>query len=254
MTQPEISILVPALNEAQNIDATLETITSVMRQIDLKSYEVVVVDDGSDDATGEIVAATAEDDGAIRLIRHPVTRGLGAVVRTGIETVRAEKFMIVPGDNDVSAEFIENMVRNRDLADLVIAAPLNLEMRPYFRVVLSLLYRLIYYTSFNVYVFYVNAPSIWLVRRVREVEPKSNRFSIVSEINTKLLRAGTTFAEVPGYFSGGKPGGAPNFRNLIEVVRIFLRLNWEIHVSRRARYSRRPERVYARFSTVKSDD
>jgi hypothetical protein len=161
--------------------------------------------------------------------------------------------MVVPGDNDMSDAFIEIMVRHRDAADLVIAAPLNLEIRPYFRIILSLLYRLFYFVAFNVYVFYVNAPSVWPVERVRAIRPKSRRFSIVSEINVKLLRSGCSFAEIPGYFSGGKPGGAATWRNLLEVVSTFLRMNWEIHVSQRRRFANRPRRVYVRINEASPD-
>ena len=244
---PDFSILVPAYQEEANIADTLATVTSVMQQIGLENYEIIVVDDGSTDATSAIVTKAAEADPRLRLVCHPKNRGLGAAIRSGIDAVRSEKAMVVPGDNDVSADFISVMARYRNVADFVIAAPLNLEIRPYFRIILSLVYRLLYFVAFNVYVFYINAPSVWPVGKLRQIGIKSNRFSIVSEINTKLLRIGCSFAEVPGYFSGGKPGGAVSLRNLVEVMRRFLELIWEIHVSKRALFGKRPTRVYFRF-------
>ncbi|SME98973.1 Glycosyltransferase involved in cell wall bisynthesis [Tistlia consotensis] len=241
---PELSFVVPAFNEEPNIESTLATVGGVMAGIGLADYEIVVIDDGSSDATARLVEAAGTADPRVRLVRHEVNRGLGAAIRSGLAALKSEKFMIVPGDNDMNAGFIDVMARHRDAADMVIAAPLNLEIRPYGRIILSLTYRLLYYIAFQVYVFYINAPCVWPTRLVRSVDATSQRFSIVSEINVKLLRSGARFAEVPGYLSGGKPGGAASWRNLREVVKVFLRLNWEIHVSRRQQFSKRPERVY----------
>ncbi|SME98979.1 Glycosyl transferase family 2 [Tistlia consotensis] len=244
MTRPALSLVVPAFNEEPNIQKTLATIAATMAELPLEHYEVVVVDDGSHDATAALVEQASAADARIRLVRHTVNKGLGSSILDGAAAALAEKFMVVPGDNDMSADLMYAMARHHDAAELVIAAPLNLEIRPDFRIFLSLMYRLLYFCAFRVYVFYVNAPCVWPTELVRGIGAKSQRFSIVSEINVKLLRSGASFAEVPGYFTGGRPGGAASWRNLQEVVKVFLRLNWEIHVSQRERFRARPRRVY----------
>lgn len=248
MTTPDLSLVVPAFNEEGNIRDTLTTIAETFATLPLMNYEVIVVDDGSRDATARLVEEAASSDPRIRLVRHDTNNGLGRAILSGAAIASAERLMIVPGDNDMTSLMIDAMARHYDKAELVIAAPLNLEIRPYFRIILSLVYRLLHFVAFDVYVFYINAPCVWPTAKVRTIGAKAERFSIVSEINVKLLRSGTTFAEIPGYFSGGRPGGAANWRNLLEVAKVFLRLNWEIHVSQRAQFSKRPKRVYVDLS------
>ena len=85
-----LSIVVPAYNEALRLPRTLD----VMRgQLDggAEQYEVIVVDDGSRDGTGEVVECLAGEFPRLRLVRHRVNRGYGAALRTGFEAAaRAE--------------------------------------------------------------------------------------------------------------------------------------------------------------------
>jgi GT2 family glycosyltransferase len=76
-----VSFVVIAYNEAANIAATIRTITALDG---LGKHEVIVVDDGSHDGTAGIVAALAERDPHIRLIRLPENRGRGYARHTGI--------------------------------------------------------------------------------------------------------------------------------------------------------------------------
>jgi len=76
---PSLSIVVPAYNEAASIEATvadaLEVGTSVSPVL-----EVLVLDDGSRDETGELVAAVAARDPRVRLISRAADRGIPASV------------------------------------------------------------------------------------------------------------------------------------------------------------------------------
>ena len=63
-------------------------------------------------------------------------------------------------------------------------------------------------------------------------------------MNVKLLRTGCSFAEVPGYMQAGpKMRRTVTLRNFVEVARSFIVLIYEVYVSSRQQFSRRPRRV-----------
>jgi len=80
----EWSIIVPAHNEAARILPYLRSITSYMQDRG-EPYEVLVVDDGSTDATASVVETAASSVPEIRLLRAPLRQGKGAAVRRGMQ-------------------------------------------------------------------------------------------------------------------------------------------------------------------------
>ena len=78
------SIIVPAHNEAARILPYLRSITSYMQDRG-EPYEVLVVDDGSTDATASVVETAASSDPEIQLLRAPLRQGKGAAVRRGMQ-------------------------------------------------------------------------------------------------------------------------------------------------------------------------
>src|SRR5262245_46272484 len=82
-----LSLVLPAYNEGAVIrQAVTEADEALGRLTD--RYEIVVVDDGSRDATAALVTEMAEEMPRVRLIRHPENRGYGAALRTGFEAAR----------------------------------------------------------------------------------------------------------------------------------------------------------------------
>jgi glycosyltransferase involved in cell wall biosynthesis len=82
---PPFSIVIPAYNEAGRIGGTLRATLEYLRQVSPES-ELIVVNDGSTDATAEIVREAFSSAGRIktRLIEHHPNRGKGAAVRAGL--------------------------------------------------------------------------------------------------------------------------------------------------------------------------
>ena len=78
------SIVLPAYNEAARILPYLRSITSYM-QDRRQSYEVLVVDDGSTDATASVVETAASSAPEIQLLQAPLHQGKGAAVRRGMQ-------------------------------------------------------------------------------------------------------------------------------------------------------------------------
>jgi glycosyltransferase involved in cell wall biosynthesis len=88
----KLSVLIPVYNEARTIDEILRLVTS-----ELTEKEVVVVDDGSTDETGERLAAWDGRDG-VRVIRHGTNLGKGRAVRTAMEASRGDILVIQDAD------------------------------------------------------------------------------------------------------------------------------------------------------------
>lgn len=240
----EVTIAIPALNEAANLPRTLATVAEAGRRAMVHALEVVVVNDGSTDQTGSIAAAAAAADPTVRVIQHEENRGLGASLREAILEARGEKFLIVPGDNDMPVEAITALLRNASKADMVMCYFLDRESRGRWRNVLSTLFSLVYATTFDIYVAYINGPCVYPTKRLQELDLVSSRFSIVAEINTKLLRKGVSFLELPAQRQTGLEGSASlSWKSFVEVVATYLRLAGEVLVWSRASYAHRPKRV-----------
>ncbi|MBN9089613.1 MAG: glycosyltransferase family 2 protein [Reyranella sp.] len=243
-----ISFIVPAFNEEGNILKTVEAILAATTEARLADCEIVVIDDGSSDGTFREIEMAVAAHREVRPLKNPGNLGLGASIRAGIAMASGASFMVVPGDNDVPPALIAFMLRFRDEADVILTAPLNKEQRTVGRNVISMLYQMAYMIVFDVYVSYLNGPGIWPTAAAREAALRSRRFSIIAELNVKLLRMGCTFAEVPGYFQAGpKVRRTVTLRNLSEVIVSFVRLAIDVRIRNRPRFAKRPTRKQIDF-------
>jgi hypothetical protein len=139
---------------------------------------------------------------------------------------------------------LEMLFRNATTADVVMTYFLDDEMRGRARYLLSAAFRLIYTTVFDLYVIYLNGPAIYPVATLRELELRSTRFSIVAEINVRLLRQGLTFIELPSLRQTGSAGStSASLRSFVEAARVFAGLVGDVCFREREKYSKRPTRV-----------
>jgi putative flippase GtrA len=92
-----LSVILPAYNEEALIASTITDVMSVLSSW-MHDFEVIVVNDGSKDRTGQIVADLATCDPRIRLINHPVNKGYGAALVTGFESVTREYAFFMDSD------------------------------------------------------------------------------------------------------------------------------------------------------------
>ena len=115
MAAPEISILIPAYNEAQSIDAVVREAVEVFDEA-FSSFEVIVIDDGSADDTAGALAAFAKADGRVKVVRHPRRSGKSAALRTGMLGARALWAATMDGDGQDDPRSVVDMAKAVDLA------------------------------------------------------------------------------------------------------------------------------------------
>jgi putative flippase GtrA len=107
VTPRSLSVVLPAYNEEGLIANTISNIMSVLTSW-MSDFEVIVVNDGSKDRTGEIVTQLRAYDQRIRLINHPINKGYGAALVSGFETVTKELVFFMDSDGQFD---IRDLVR-----------------------------------------------------------------------------------------------------------------------------------------------
>jgi len=108
MANPHLSVVIPAYNEESRLPGTLR---HALGYLSAQSYssEVLVVDDGSTDATAELVRAWPQERVPIRLIRHPdlANHGKGAAVRRGMLEALGDFRLFMDADNSTTVDQVE---------------------------------------------------------------------------------------------------------------------------------------------------
>ena len=108
-----ISFIIPSFNEAQFIKATIETInTAVSKAENINKYEIILINDGSKDNTKEVVKSLMAQNDKIVFAENLKNSGMGASIKKAINLAKYEKFMILPGGNDVVSNSISNSLKN----------------------------------------------------------------------------------------------------------------------------------------------
>lgn len=109
----DLAIVVPAFNEAGRIRPTLDAILQYGAGRGWR-FEVLVVDDGSHDATSAVVQELARDHPPLRLIRNPVNHGKGYAVRSGVMSTDARRVLFTDADGATPIEEVERLWRALD--------------------------------------------------------------------------------------------------------------------------------------------
>jgi dolichol-phosphate mannosyltransferase len=99
----KLSVVIPARNEADNIGATVDGIRERLATEQI-AYEIVVVDDGSADATADEVAVRAASDPGVRLVRNAGQHGFGYAVRCGLDAFTGDAVAIMMADGSDSPD------------------------------------------------------------------------------------------------------------------------------------------------------
>lgn len=116
-----LSIIIPAYNEARRLGSTLDRIRVYLDQRRFAGSELIVVDDGSSDGTGELVERYAALDSRIRLVRNPGNRGKGYSVRHGMREARGEWALFSDADLSTPIEELETLISAADTAGADVA-------------------------------------------------------------------------------------------------------------------------------------
>jgi glycosyltransferase involved in cell wall biosynthesis len=248
-TARSLSVVVPAWNEQDGVQrAVTEICAAGGALIDsgrLSTFELVVVDDGSTDATGDRLDALSVEHPQVRVVRHDRNRGVGAAMRTGIQASQHELVLCTDADLPVSMRELD---RALDLLDqrpgvvAVVAYRLGGGTDGRRRRIKSLLWNVTVRRVLGLRVRDVNF-AFKLLRgdEVRAVHLVSAGACIDAEILLRVTIGGGEIAEFGTPFQPRETGASSfaSTRGAVDALRELARLRWSVRGSPSRTPSRR---------------
>lgn len=108
LNDPMLSVVIPCKNEAENLPILIDEIVTALSG---RSLEVLVIDDGSTDGTGDAALRIGQDLGAtVRVLHHAVSAGQSAAVRTGVHHAHGDIIICTDGDGQNDPAFMPALV------------------------------------------------------------------------------------------------------------------------------------------------
>jgi glycosyltransferase involved in cell wall biosynthesis len=121
MTTVELSFVIPAYNEEVFIEDTLGSLDTVIKT-ERVPYEIVVVDDGSQDKTFLRALKYSKKNGHVKVLRYPKNAGKGFAIKTGFMEATGDLVVFIDADMEINMETISQYIKALDNADITIAS------------------------------------------------------------------------------------------------------------------------------------
>jgi glycosyltransferase involved in cell wall biosynthesis len=115
----DITVVIMAFDEVVTLPAVTKEIEGVLESLG-RPYDILIIDDGSQDGTSEAADELARNGDRIRVAHHPVNSGLGGVYRTGFQEALGRFVTFFPADGQFPASIIELFRPEMETADLVL--------------------------------------------------------------------------------------------------------------------------------------
>jgi len=225
-----LSIILPAFNEAANIRHVVEEAYQTIPTL-TPIFEIIVVNDGSKDGTGDICDQLVEEFPDVRIVHHPRNRGYGAALKSGIERARYDIIFFTDSDRQFDLKEVAALLEETDAYDIVAGYRARRQDPPH---------RLVFAWGWNILV------RIVLGVRIRDIDcafKAFNRYvfdsiqiqSVGAMVNTEIFaqasRFGMTVKEVRvSHFPRrhGKPTGS-NVAVIMKAFRELIKMRRMVH-------------------------
>jgi glycosyltransferase involved in cell wall biosynthesis len=222
MKKYSITIFFPCYNEEQNVARiTLEAI-EVARRIS-NDYEIIIVNDGSRDRTGEIAERLSEKYREVRVIHHDGNKGYGAALQTGFKNATKELVFYTDGDGQFKIEEITRLLPLIEKADIVSGRRIC-RQDPFIRKVNAFLWGALVNALFKINVTDVDSAFKLYRRKIfDDITLTSQGALIDTEILAKARAKGYTITEV-GVSHFPRVAGEQTGAKLSVILRAFKEL------------------------------
>ena len=222
-----LSVVVPAYNEEQRLPRTIEQIERYLDDKKLE-YELILVDDGSTDATRRLMDAAAKNHPSVRVEALPQNRGKGRALAVGVEAARGDEILLTDADLSTPIEELDKLQAALDKGAGVAIGSRALRSS---RVEVSQpLYRVLMGKGFNLIVQAVLLPGIWDTQcgfKLFRADVARNVFSHLStdgfgydpEVLYRARKQGVKIVEVPVVWRNSAETKVRPVRHSLDMLR-----------------------------------
>lgn len=232
MLDKKLSLVLPAHNEAGNIEAVVSRGLSVLPKV-VAEVEIVIVNDGSTDDTSEIIERLAQRDARVKPVHHPVNRGYGAALTSGFNAATGDLIMFMDSDRQFDIADITALIPYVPHYDIVAGYRIH-RQDPLYRRAYGKLFGIVVWLLFGIRMRDVDcAFKIYRADLLKNLKLTAPGALINTEMLARARRQGATVAQVGvrhyPRLAGQSSGGSPRvvFRAIGETIRLWFALRRE---------------------------
>ena len=192
-----LSVFFPCINEEGNIEDGVKKAEEVLKKLKLK-YEIIIIDDGSTDKTGEIADQLVRHNPLVRVIHHSKNLGYGEALKSGFYNARYETIVYTDGDGQFDFSEVTKLLEKIKDSDVVIGYRIK-RQDSFLRRLFGKGWRLSLLTFFGLTLKDVDCGFKMIRKEVLEKIPhlESQRGAMINaELAIKTKKAGFKIAEV----------------------------------------------------------
>ncbi|MDQ3098854.1 MAG: glycosyltransferase family 2 protein [bacterium] len=220
---PELSVFFPAYNEEDTIESTvLKAVDECQKIADI--YEIIIVNDGSRDKTGEIIEILSKNNSYIKIITHSPNRGYGGALKSGMYAAQYKYIAFNDSDGQFDFSQIERFLPYIAEYSLIIGYRTN-RIEGIRRLANAKAWSFLINILFGLHVKDVDcAFKLFNQEILQTIQPLQSEGALIStEFLVKAKRAGFKIKEVPVDHLPRK-GGTPTGANLKVIIKAFYEL------------------------------
>jgi dolichol-phosphate mannosyltransferase len=200
----KLSIVIPARNEEGNVEKTVVALRDHLDSVGIKTFEILVVDDGSTDRTHEVIAAENAKDERIRVLTNHGRHGFGRAVAFGLNNFTGDAVIVYMADaSDSPEDVVHYYYILRDEADCAFGSRFMRESKVYdypkFKLIINRFANYLIKTMFRLpYNDTTNAFKGYRANVIEGCRPfLSPHFNLTIEIPLKAIVRGYSFKIIP---------------------------------------------------------
>ena len=119
-----LSVFFPCYNEQDNVTRTVEKALGELNKLDI-DFEIIIVNDGSTDKTGQIADELSQRDARIKVVHHPKNLGYGSALQSGFKTASKEYVFYTDGDGQFDMNELPPLLPMMENCDIVSCYRIN---------------------------------------------------------------------------------------------------------------------------------
>ncbi|OGM30581.1 hypothetical protein A2630_02315 [Candidatus Woesebacteria bacterium RIFCSPHIGHO2_01_FULL_44_10] len=229
MSKPSITIAIPAYNEEENIEWVVKDALKSLPKY-FKDFEIVVVDDGSTDKTGEIVDRLVKNKKNLRVV-HQKNDGYSQAMWAGIKAATKEYVAYMPADGQFLIEDMRHCFEATNGADLILGYRGG---RPDYntkRMIFSYGYLTLLTILFDIKYMDVGWVNIWKTKKVQKIKLTcAQGIFILTEILVRFRKKNYKIVEAPSYYRIRRAGEVKNakwsvvVKTLVSALKLWLEM------------------------------